>query len=550
MAAVMADGSHTPADGSDTPADGSRAAVGGSGPAGGAPEATSGAPAATSAVSGPVGSSGVARLGLGALGRLPEASRPLLRPGDVPAGVVHLGLGAFHRAHQAVYTEEAVARAGGDWGIIAVAPRSVDIVRALTEQDGLFSVTSNSGEGSRTRVVGALAGVRHAAGDPAGVVALLADPAIRVVTLTVTEKAYQLDPATGQLRPDAELVADLTTDRPPRTVPGLLVRGLLARAAADAGPIALVSCDNLPSNGRLLRGLVTRSLEYADGRVPAGAADWVRDHVSFPCTMVDRIVPASTPQTLADAERALGVVDLAAVAAEPYRQWVIEDDFPGGRPAWERAGAVLTTDAGPWERLKLRALNGLHSATAYLGALAGRETIAEALRIPHLTTVLRRLVAEEVAVSFTPPDGVSVVDYGEEVLARFANPVIRHRTIQIAMDGSQKLPQRVLHTIADLRAAGVRPRWAALVVAAWMRFAQGRADDGTVLPLDDPLAARIRAALAGARTSPEGVVEALFGLTEVFPAELAADDEVREPVVEWLTALDRYGVEKTLAGAA
>ena len=495
------------------------------------------------------GTAGGARLGLGTLNRLPEASRPLLRPGEVPAGIVHLGLGAFHRAHQAVYTEEAVARAGGDWGVVAVAPRSADTARVLAEQDGLFSVTSSSGEGNQTRVVGALAGVRHAAGDPDAVVALLAAPAIRVVTLTVTEKAYQLDPATGLLRPDAELVADLTTDRPPRTVPGLLVRGLLARAAADAGPIALVSCDNLPSNGRLLRGVVTRALEYADRNLPAGAADWVRDHVRFPGTMVDRIVPASTPQTLADARRALGVVDLAAVAAEPYRQWVIEDDFPGGRPAWERAGAVLTRDAGPWERLKLRTLNGLHSAAAYLGALAGRQTIAEAVRIPHLTTVLRRLVAEEVAVSFTPPEGVSVVDYGEEVLARFANPVIRHRTTQIAMDGSQKLPQRVLHTIADLRVAGLRPRWTALVVAAWMRFTQGRTDDGTALPLDDPLAERIRTALAGARSSPEGVAEALFGLTEIFPAELAADDEVREPVVEWLRALHRHGVEQTLAGA-
>ncbi|MGI5146033.1 mannitol dehydrogenase family protein [Plantactinospora sp. CA-294935] len=496
---------------------------------------------------------GASRLGLGVLRRLPASSRPLVRPGAVPAGIVHLGLGAFHRAHQAVYTEEAVAAAGGDWGIVGVAPRSTDMVTKLAAQDCLFSVTSTSGAGNQTRVVGALAGARHAAGDPTAIVALLADPAIRVVTLTVTEKAYQLDPATGRLRPDEAVLADLTTDRPPQTVPGLLVRGLLARAVAEAGPIALVSCDNLPSNGERLHSLVGQALQVvgdaADGRSER-VADWLRENVSFPGTMVDRIVPASTPQTLADAQAALGVSDLAAVAAEPYRQWVIEDRFPGGRPAWERAGAVLTDDAGPWERLKLRALNGVHSATAYLGALAGRETIAEALEIPHLAGVLRRLIAEDVAASFTPPDGVSVVDYGEEVLERFANPVIRHRTIQIAMDGSQKLPQRVLHTIADLRAAGARPRWATLVVAAWMRFAQGHADDGTSLPLDDPLADRIRAALAAGRRSPAGAVEALFGLTEVFPAELAADDEVRDLVVGWLTALDRHGVEKTLAGAA
>lgn len=491
---------------------------------------------------------GASRLGLAVLRRLPEASRPLLRPGTVPAGIVHLGLGAFHRAHQAVYTEAAVAAAGGDWGIVAVAPRNADIVATLAAQDNLFSVTTMAPAGGDTRVVGSLAGVRHAAGDPAAVVALLADPAIRVVTLTVTEKAYQLDPVTGRLRPDPALTADLAGDGPPRTVPGLLVRGLAARAAADAGPIALVSCDNLPANGARLRGLVEQALAAAGA--PDRLLGWVAEQVTFPGTMVDRIVPASTPQTLATAEHALGCVDLAAVAAEPYAQWVIEDDFPGGRPAWERAGAVLTDDAGPWERLKLRALNGLHSAAAYLGALAGRETIAEALTIPGLAEALRRLVAEEVAASFTPPAGVSVVDYGEQVLARFANPAIRHRTLQVAMDGSQKLPQRVLHTIADLRAAGRSARWCALVVAAWMRFVVGYADDGTALPLDDPLAGRIRAALATGGGTPGGAVDALLGLREVFPAEVAEDAEVRAEITGWLTDLRRHGVAAILAGVA
>ncbi|MGV9764608.1 mannitol dehydrogenase family protein [Micromonospora tulbaghiae] len=487
------------------------------------------------------------RLGLATLRRLPQESRPLLRPGTVPAGIVHLGLGAFHRAHQAVHTEAAVGAAGGDWGIIGVAPRSTDVVEALAAQDCLFSVTTLAAEGAATRVVGALTGVRHAASDPDAVVGLLADPAIRVVTLTVTEKAYRLDPVTAALTVDADLTADLTTGRPPRTVPGLLVRGLLARAAADAGPLALVSCDNLPANGRRLRGLVEQCLALA--RVPDATAERVLTAVTCPGTMVDRIVPASTDETRDAARRALGVTDLAAVAAEPWSQWVIEDDFPGGRPAWERSGAVLTGDAGPWERLKLRALNGVHSATAYLGALAGAETVAEALTLPHLDAVLRRLVAEEVAPSFTPPPGVDVTAYGEQVLARFGNPAIRHRTAQVAMDGSQKLPQRVLHTIADLRAAGRSARWSALVVAAWLRFLLGYADDGRPLPLNDPLADRLRAALAAGAHTPAGVVDAVFALREVFPADLAADDEVRADVTGWLTALERHGVRSTLAGA-
>ena len=494
------------------------------------------------------------RLSRGTLARVPVDSRPLVPPGAVPAGIVHLGLGAFHRAHQAVYTEEAVAAAGGGWGIVGVAPRSPDVVARLAEQDGLYSVASVSAAGRRTAVVGILAGAWCAARDPDAIVARLADPAIRIVTLTVTEKAYRLDPASGRLLLDDELRADLSGDRPPRTVPGLLVRGLLARYQADAGPVALVSCDNLPANGRRLHGLVGQALRHlepaAGGPAPGAIVDWLHDNVRYPGTMVDRIVPATDQSTLDGAARALGVADLAAVCGEPYRQWVIEDDFPGGRPAWERAGAVLTDDASAWERLKLRTLNGVHSAVAYLGALAGRETIAEALQIPGLRTAVRGLVAEDVATSFTPPADVSVVAYGESVLERFANPVIAHRTVQVAMDGSQKLPQRVLHTIVDRRRMGGRPRWAALVVAAWMRFVQGTADDGRSLPLDDPLAAEIRSRLASAPSTPDGVFDALVRLEAVFPAELAGDAVVRELVVDWLTSLDKHGVESTVAGAA
>jgi fructuronate reductase len=488
------------------------------------------------------------RLGLATLARLPEHSRPLLMPGAVRAGILHLGLGAFHRAHQAVYTEEAVAAAGGDWGIVGVAPRSAAVVETLTAQDRLFSVTSLSGAGSSTRVVGVLAGVRRAAADPAAVVDLLADPAIRVVTLTVTEKAYRLDPASGRLVADEAVLADLTSGRAPGTVPGLLVRGLIVRCLLGAGPVALVSCDNLPSNGRRLRGMVEQALQRTPGAAAATTLEWLAGNVTFPGTMVDRIVPATTDAALACAVTALGAHDLAAVTAEPYRQWVVEDDFPAGRPAWERAGAVLTTDARPWERLKLRALNGVHSAVAYLGALAGRDTIEQALEIPGMTTAMRRFLAEDVAGSLVPPEGVSVVEYGNSVLDRFANAAIGHRTVQVAMDGSQKLPQRVLHTIMDRRAAGATPYWATLVVAAWMRFVQGVADDGRPLPLDDPLAGEIRDRLAEAPTTPEGVVTALFGLRAVFPPELSSDDTVRSLVTTWLTALDKHGVEATLSG--
>jgi fructuronate reductase len=447
-------------------------------------------------------------LSTAALPALPEHTRPLMTPGDAGAGVLHLGVGAFHRAHQAVYTEAAMKAGGGDWAIIAVAPRTPEVVDALRAQDNLFSVVELDGAGARVRVCGAIGGTLHSPTQREAVLARLADPAIRVVTLTVTEKAYQ----------------------PESAVMRLLAEGLQRRAIQGGAPLALVSCDNLPSNGVRLR----QALENA----PEG--------VSFPCTTVDRIVPATTEAVFAAARRELGVADGAAVQAEPYKQWVIEDDFPGGRPQWDLAGAVLTGDVAPWEQLKLRTLNGVHSTLAYLGALAGCETIADALSLPGMRDTLRRFIADEVAPSFVPPPGVDVVEYGDEVLERFANPAIRHRTIQVAMDGTQKLPYRVLETVRNRRREGAEPRYGALVIAAWMRFAAGRDDDGRALPLDDPLATAVKARLAGGG-SP---VDALLGLAEVFPAEMAGDGVIRKLIATWYADLARHGATAVIARAA
>ncbi|NUT23769.1 MAG: mannitol dehydrogenase family protein [Hamadaea sp.] len=451
----------------------------------------------------------MARLTKQSLAGVPAEARPRIEtPG---LGIVHLGIGAFYRAHQAVYIEDAIAEGGGDWAVAAVAPSSTTIVDALRAQDGLFSVASLSAAGARTRVIASIGTVLHAPSERSTVTDLLADPAIRVVTLTVTEKAYQ---------PGSAMVK-------------LLVDGIRARIAAGAPPLAVVSCDNLPSNGSRLRALVAEAVDLPES-------------VTFPKTTVDRIVPASTAETYALVRNALGVDDLAAVETEPYKQWVIEDAFPGGRPAWDRAGAVLTDDVAPWEQLKLRTLNGVHSTVAYLGALAGYETIADALVMPGLTDVLRRFIADEIAPSFAPPPGVSVMAYGDEVLERFENPAIRHRTIQVAMDGSQKLPYRVLRTVLDLRARGLSPRFGALVVAAWMRFAEGTADDGTQLPLNDPMAAQIQARLAAG----DDVVDQLLSLTEIFPESLTSDEEFRSLVREWHRALSTHGVRATVAGVS
>lgn len=457
-------------------------------------------------------------------------------------GIVHIGLGAFHRAHQAVYTDVALRAGGGDWGIMAVAPRSPDVVNAINEQDGLFSVTTLSAAPPVTEVVGSVVGALHLPTQGAAILDRLADPATRVVTLTVTEKAYLTDGA-GRLLDDEQLRADLAGDAPPRTVIGLLARALARRAAEGGAPLALVSCDNLPANGERLRSALTQALGSEPGA-------WV----AFPSTMVDRIVPASTPQTYARAAAALGRHDLAAVDAEPFSQWVIEDDptdparfFPGGRPAWEQGGATFSAEVPAYERLKLRMLNGVHSTLAYLGCLAGAPTIRDSLALPGMGAFIEKLMDSDIAPTLRPPAGVSVDAYGASVLERFANPAIGHRTLQVAMDGSQKLPQRVFAAVAERRAAGAEPVHLAVSLAAWIRFLGGVADDGSALPLDDPLAGPLRAALAGAGDDPVAQVRAVFGVAAVAPAGLADDTTLVGIVAEHLHTLRRAGVHGLLA---
>ncbi|GAA0897237.1 mannitol dehydrogenase family protein [Pseudonocardia zijingensis] len=481
------------------------------------------------------------RLGFAALADLPAAHRPLVDPRALGTGIVHLGIGAFHRAHQAVFTEEAVAAAGGDWGICGVTQRSRGVIDQLRPQDGLYAVLVR-GEQTSVRVAGAVRDLLFAAEEGERLQALLAAPATRLVTLTVTEKGYRHDPATGRLRlSDPDVAADLAGGAPPRTVVGQLVRGLQARRAADAGPITLLSCDNLPANGEVLRGLVSdfcAALPAAEGE-PLAA--WIGESVSFPSSMVDRIVPATTDDDRAEAARLLGFSDEGVVVTEPFRQWVVEDRFAAGRPAWERAGAVLTGDVAPYEAMKLRLLNGSHSTLAYLGALAGHEHVADAMADPGIAGVVAHLMADDVEPTLAVPDGYDVAAYQRELIERFHNPALRHRTVQIAMDGTQKLPQRLLGTIRDRLAAGAEPRWACLGVAAWMRYVW------TAPAVDDPMADRLRTLTADAAT-PRAVVEALLSLEEVFGAELPADGRFRDLVTDSLEALMKGGVAAATAG--
>jgi fructuronate reductase len=480
------------------------------------------------------------RLSLAALDELPAAARPHVDPRELSVGIVHLGIGAFHRAHQAVYTEDAMAATGNPtWAVCGVSPRSRTVLDQLAAQDGLYAVLERSADAATARVVGAVREVLCAADGIDPVLDRMAAPSTRVISLTVTEKGYRLRPATGHLDlDDAEVAADLA-GRPPHTVVGQLGRALERRMRADAGPVTVLCCDNLPSNGTVLRRLVGDFCE----RLPAGAAltAWIEQSVRFPSTMVDRIVPATVDADRDEAARLLGLRDEGTVVAEPFSQWVIEDDFAADRPAWQRAGATLTDDVTPYETMKLRLLNGSHSALAYLGGLAGYEYMADAVRTPELGEFVQRLMVE-MQQTLDVPAGFDVAAYQAALRERFANPALRHRTAQVAMDGSQKLPQRLLDAARLLLARGAEPRLGAFTVAAWMRYVTaGQSETGAPLPVDDPLAPRIAAVTAGAG-SPTAVCDALLGLTEVFGADLPADPTFRTLVLDGLDRLRRDSV--------
>ncbi|MCU4186883.1 mannitol dehydrogenase family protein [Acidiferrimicrobium sp. IK] len=490
------------------------------------------------------------RLTLASLARLDPSMRPSIDPRSVSVGVVHLGLGAFHRAHQAVYTEAAMANTGDTgWGICGVTQRSRSVVDALAPQDCLYSVLERQDGSSRVSVVGAVRQVLFAREDSDELLVRLSQPTTRVVTLTVTEKGYRHDPATGRLRRDDPEVAADAAGRVPATVVGQLGRGLQRRYRTGGAPLAVVSCDNLPGNGRLLGRLVEDFLTMLPAEDTRGLAEWVAGNVTFPCTMVDRIVPASTDQDRADAAGMLGLDDHAVVVAEPFSQWVIEDRFPAARPAWEEGGAVLTGDVEPYEAMKLRLLNGSHSALAYLGSLAGHEFISDAIRAEGYEAYVHALMDKDVTPTLQVPFGFDLDAYKTDLRTRFANQALRHSTVQVAMDGTQKLPQRLLPVIRQRLAAGDEPRLACLAVAGWMRFvAAGRSDDGRPLPLDDPLAQLLRDRV-GEAGSARAVADALLGVEEVFGPDLGRDPAFRSLVTEALADVTRHGAAETVRAA-
>jgi fructuronate reductase len=465
--------------------------------------------------------------------------RPAYDRKGVTPGIVHLGIGAFHRAHQAVVIDDLLA-SDPSWGIIGASLRRPDTRAALAPQDGLYSVLTKDNDARRLRVVGAVLEVIDAPNARKKLLARMTDATTRIVSLTVTEKGYCFNGATGGLDVDnPEIRRDLADPRAAVTAPGLVVEALRRRREAGIEPFTVLSCDNLPHNGQVAARVFG---DYAEA-IDAALGRHLRDHVAFPGTMVDRIVPATTDADRAEVAKLLGLEDAWPVMAEPFLQWVIEDHFSGGRPPFATPGVSLVADVAPYERMKLRMLNGSHSMMAYLGYLAGHEFIADVMAAPGFGRFVEAAMADEIA----PTLGMAKAEtdaYGAELVERFSNRAMRHRTYQIAMDGSQKLPQRLVGTIADRIATGAPFERLALGVAAWMIYANGVNEQGNAIAVQDPLAAEF------SRVDRAHLVAGFLAMERIFPPALAANPVFRATLEQKLALLRDVGAAEAVRRSA
>lgn len=455
-------------------------------------------------------------------------------------GIVHLGPGAFFRGHQAWYTHQALKQ-GGDWRICAVALRSSDVSDALTPQDGLYTLAVMEQQ-THYQLIGSVAEVLVAPKHFPQVLVRLTAASTKYVTMTITEKGYCLNGAGLLDLQHADIVHDLQSfadDSQPKSAIGLLVKALQLRFTANVPPFVVISCDNLTDNGHKLKNAL---LAFAEKSSPA-LANWLKQQLISPCTMVDSITPATDDALREAVAHELGLTDAWPIKREAFCQWVIEDILPADRPAWGKAGVIYASDVSAFEKAKLRLLNAPHSTMAYLGVLLGIETVYDAMQQPVLVDFLKALVLDEIQPSFQAPSELDVVSYSADIFRRFENPSVRHLLAQIAWDGSQKLPMRLIPIVQDNLAAGRPIAKLALAIAAWCRFIRLRASQQAQgVTLVDPLAAQLLA-LAGQcaehATDPTTEVALFLTLDAVFPPKLALDSRFVAALKNAYTSLDQ-----------
>jgi fructuronate reductase len=484
------------------------------------------------------------RLTKKALSALPaDVQLPRYCREDIGCAIVHLGVGAFHRGHQAWYTEQVMNQFGGNWGIVGASLRSAQAQQQLLPQDGLYSLVVRDSEEQSVQVIGALKEVIVAPQQPQVLLAQLSAEATQLVTLTITEKGYCYDFATQDLdvkHPD--IVRDLAT-YPEQVVSaiGFLVAALDQRCQQQL-PLTIISCDNLPANGKLLKQVV---LSFAE-RVKPSLVGWIKKFVSFPCSMVDRIVPATTETDIEALQKILKVDDQAAVFTEPFSQWIIENNFKTPMPAWERVGALLVEDVQPFEEMKLRLLNGSHSLIAYLGYLAGYDYVHQVMADEHLSGLIRTYMDDVAGKTLSMPDSFDLAGYKELLYKRFSNSSLNHKTAQIAQDGSQKIVQRWLSVLRESAQKGRDIQLLSLAIAAWIKYLQGQRDTGDRYQVIDPMAATFNQ-LTAQHTDSETLIPAVLALEGIFSGLAQELPDILPMTIDWHQKLTQQGVLPVVA---
>ncbi|MFO1121912.1 MAG: mannitol dehydrogenase family protein [Hyphomicrobiales bacterium] len=465
---------------------------------------------------------------------------PRYRRGDLSAGIVHIGVGNFHRAHFGVYLDDLFNRGVSlDWAIVGagVMPGDAAMRQALAGQDYLTTIVEQEKDLSRARVTGPMIDFVSPA-DTAGLVERMADPAIRIVSLTVTEGGYMIDPATGRFDPGhPAILQDARTPEAPTGVFGLILRGLVLRRARGLAPFTVLSCDNVPHNGVVTRNAVAGLARLSD---PA-LADWIQNHVAFPNGMVDRITPATSDRERASLARDFGIEDSWPVFCEEFRQWVLEDSFPAGRPALEQAGVTFVGDVTPWENMKIRILNGGHAIIAYAGGLLDVQFVHEAMEHPLVSAFLDKVEVEEVIPTVAPVPDTDLHDYYRLIVRRFANPKIGDTIRRLCLDGSNRQPKFIVPVLRDRLKAGAGLDGLALESALWCRYCFGVTDSGQTIAPNDPNWSRLQELAKSARDAPDAwlAMEDIYGDVGQAPA-------FRTAFARALTSLWREGVSATL----
>ena len=472
----------------------------------------------------------------------PEVGRPAYDRSKVTAGIVHFGVGGFHRAHQAMYLDQLMERGEAlDWGICGVGalPHDRRIVDTLTAQDGLYTLVVKHPDGRREpRVIGSIVEMMFAPDDPQAVVDRLADPRTRIVSLTITEGGYLVNQVTGEFdASDPSIRADLEEGAVPRTVFGYVVAGLAARRAAGQTPFTVMSCDNLPGNGDVARKMMTAFARLKD----AGLADWMDEHVQFPNCMVDRITPVTAPEDIDRLADEFGVQDGWPVVCEPFTQWVLEDHFTDGRPPFEDAGVQLVDDVVPYELMKLRLLNASHQALCYLGYLSGYRYAHEVCRDPLFVDFLLGYMEREGTPTLPEVPGVDLNAYRHQLIERFANPEVRDTLARLCAESSDRIPKWLVPVINRNLETGGKIDRSALVVASWARYAEGVDEQGNPIEVVDRLKDRVMAAAGRQGDDPLAFLrdKDLFG-------GLADDARFAAVFTEALSALHEKGARETL----